>query len=140
MEIDGVSKSREYWPMARAARMDLDFVRMQRVNVLLMGTDGIIRDVLDRLMPNLREPIQIWRPPERLELPAPSQLGTLILRDVGALSPIDQQGLLEWLALSAGQTQIVSTTASPLLTRVETNGFLDTLYYRLNTVCVDVTA
>jgi transcriptional regulator of acetoin/glycerol metabolism len=34
----------------------------------------------------------------------------------------------------------VSTTPAPLLPRVESGKFIDTLYYRLNTVCVDATA
>jgi hypothetical protein len=139
METNGLSESREYWPMARAAHIDLDIVKTRRVNLLLVGSDGLIQNVLDRLMPNLREPIETWRPPDSLELRAPQQLGTLILRDVGALPPVDQRRLLGWLELAAGHTQIVSTTPSSLLTRVETNRFLDTLYYRLNTVCVDVT-
>lgn len=132
-------ESREYWPMARAEHTDLAFVRMQRVNLLLVGTDRLIQDVVKRLMPNLREPIQTWCPPDRLYLSAPQQLGTLILRDVDALRPIDQRCLLAWLELSAGHTQVISTSTTSLLPAVESNGFLDTLYYRLNVVCVDVT-
>lgn len=138
MEIDGVSESREYWPMARASHIDLDFIRMRRVNLLLMGTDRLIQGVLDKLTPNLRSPIRTWRAPDPLELPSPAEVGTLILRDVGDLPSVDQRRLLAWLELSAGHTQVVSTSASWLLRRVETNQFLDTLYYRLNTVCVDV--
>jgi sigma-54-interacting transcriptional regulator len=139
MEIDGVSESREYWPMARAANLDLDFVTTRRVNVLLMGTERMVRDVLDNLAPKLRAPIQTWRAPDPLELPAPADVGTLILREVGALSSADQRRLLAWLDAAAGRIQVVSTTASWLLRRVETNDFLDTLYYRLNTVCIDLT-
>jgi DNA-binding NtrC family response regulator len=41
--------------------------------------------------------------------------------------------------MSAGRTQVISTTNSRLLTLVDCGTFLDTLYYRLNVVCVDVT-
>ena len=136
---EGDPQSREYWPMAQAARLDLHLIRVLRVNVLLMGTDGVIQDVLTRLGPHLRDPIEIWRAPERLDLWPPQELGTLILRDIGDMSRADQSRLLEWLELSAGHTQVVSTTRLPLLTSVEANIFLDTLYYRLNTVCVDLT-
>jgi DNA-binding NtrC family response regulator len=34
---------------------------------------------------------------------------------------------------------VVSTTSAPLLPRVEAGEFNATLFYRLNTVCVDVT-
>ena len=64
----------------------------------------------------------------------------MILREVGALSVDDQHRLLEWMDLTGGRTQIVSTTSTPLLSRVRAGGFLEALYYRLNTVCVDVSA
>jgi DNA-binding NtrC family response regulator len=34
---------------------------------------------------------------------------------------------------------VVSTSPAPLIPRVHSGLFIDTLYYRLNTVCVDVT-
>lgn len=137
--MDGMPQSRTYWPMARAAHVDLHVMNMRRVNVLLMGTDAVIEDALARLMPTLREPIQIWNPPDPLELPSPAQSGTLVLREVGALSPVDQCRLLKWLELSAGRTQVVSTTTAPLMLLVDAGLFHDTLYYRLNVMCVDVT-
>lgn len=139
LRIDGVPQSREYWPMARAAHMDLQLMRMPRVNLLLMGPDNVIQNVLNALLPNLRASIQYWCPGEPLVLPLGAQPGTLILRDVGALTPEDQLRLLGWLEMTAGATQVVSTTTSPLLSRVDAGRFLDTLYYRLNTICVNVT-
>jgi hypothetical protein len=139
LAMHGVPQSRAYWPMARAAHMDLHLMSMRRVNLLLMGTNGVIEEALTRLMPNLREPIRTWTPPDPLELPSPAQSGTLILREVGALPPAEQRRLLEWLELCGGRTQVVSTTTSPLLALVEASAFHDTLYYRLNVVCVDVT-
>jgi transcriptional regulator of acetoin/glycerol metabolism len=52
----------------------------------------------------------------------------------------EQIRLLEWLALAAGRTQVISTSVAPLFPRVQAGSFIDTLYYRLNTVYVDVTA
>jgi hypothetical protein len=137
--IDPVPQSREYWPMARAAHMDLQLMRMPRVNLLLMGPDNVIQNVLNALLPNLRASIRYWCPGEPLVLPLGAQPGSLILRDVGALTPEDQIRLLVWLESTAGRTQVVSTTSSPLLAQVEAGAFLDTLYYRLNTMCVNVT-
>jgi transcriptional regulator of acetoin/glycerol metabolism len=53
--------------------------------------------------------------------------------------PADQCRLLTWLEMSGGRIQVVSTTTSPLLPLVESGVFHDTLYYRLNVVCVDLT-
>jgi Sigma-54 interaction domain len=138
LAMNGVPQSRAYWPMARAAQMDLHLMSMRRVNLLLTGTDAVIEEALTRLRPNLREPIRTWTPPDPLELPSPAQSGTLILRDVGTLPPAEQRRLLEWLELCRGRTQVVSTTTSPLLALVDSSEFHDTLYYRLNVVCVDV--
>jgi hypothetical protein len=119
--------------------MDLNVTNMRRVNLLVTGTDAAVHDALTRLMPNLREPVQTWTPPDPLELPSPTQSGTLIVRDVASLAPADQYRLLKWLEMSGGRTQVVSTTTSPLLGLVEGGAFHDTLYYRLNVVCVDLT-
>ena len=62
-----------------------------------------------------------------------------MLHDVGALTTDDQLRLLDWLERAEGRTQVVSTSSAPLLPRVHAGSFIDTLYYRLNTVCVDVT-
>jgi hypothetical protein len=134
----GSKPLREDWAMARDALMDLQLARMPRVNLLLIGADGVTQNALNMLLPGLRTPIETCRASERLALPSSTQAGTMILRDVDALTTDDQHRLLNWLELCVGRTQVVSTTGSPLLSRVEEGGFLDTLYYRLNTVCVDV--
>ena len=120
--------------------MDLYQMSLRRVNLLLMGSDGVIQDTLNRLTPKLAEPVRTWNPSDPLELPSPSQTGTLILREVGALPPIDQRRLLKWLELSVGRVQVVSTSSSRLMARVDVGAFLETLYYRLNVVCFDMTS
>jgi len=112
---------------------------MPRVNLLLIAPDAVVRFVLESLLLDLREPITRWTPGEPLIPPSPDGSGTLLLRDVHALPPADQLLLLDWLEQAEGRTQVVSTTATPLLPRVQCGEFIDTLYYRLNTVCVDVT-
>jgi hypothetical protein len=112
---------------------------MPRVNLLLIAPDGVVRYVLESLLLNLREPTSKWTPGNPLVLPSSGQLGTLILHDVGALPPKEQLDLLDWLERADGRTQVVSTSSTALLPRVQCGAFIDTLYYRLNTVCVDVT-
>jgi hypothetical protein len=124
--------------LAQAAREDLLCMGLPRVNLLLTGKDGAIRTVLDTLIGNLGTPIATWVPGEPLVLPPADRVGTMVLHDVGALAIQDQIRLLEWLALSMGRTQVVSTSPSPLLPRVEAGAFIDTLYYRLNLVYMDL--
>jgi DNA-binding NtrC family response regulator len=96
--------------------------------------------VLQTLVQDPEEPVASWCPGERLVLPPAARAGTMILKDVGALAPEDQHRLLDWLEAAAGRTQVVSTTPATLLPRVEAGTFIEQLYYRLNTVCVDMSA
>lgn len=127
--LDRESQLPEEWRLARRTR----------ANLLLTHAGGVIQSVLELLQPDLDEPIATWCPGERLVLPPATRAGTMILQDVGALAKEDQRRLLEWLERASGRTQVVSTTAASLLPRVEAGAFIDTLYYRLNTVCLDVT-
>ena len=117
---------------------DCRLARAAGVNLLLVIPEGTNATLTDALLSELVEPIVTWRPGEPLALPNAARTGTLILRDVGALPLSDQRRLIEWLERAAGQTQVVSTTATPLIPLVQAGAFLPRLYYRLNTVCVDV--
>lgn len=137
--LDGGSQLPDHWRLARAAHVDLLLMGMPRVNLLLIAPDAVVRYVLESLLLNLQEPTTTWSPGQPLVLPRRSGAGTLVLHDVGSLSPELQLDLLAWLEEADGRTQIVSTSSAPLLPRVQCGAFIDTLYYRLNTVCVDVT-
>jgi hypothetical protein len=117
----------EDWRLAKRAGL----------NLLVIHRDGIAGDVLDPLMADLNPPITNWRPGQCLVLPPVTGAGTVVLQDVGALAQEDQYRLLDWLETTEGRAQVVSTTPEPLLPRVISGRFLDTLYYRLNTVCVE---
>lgn len=136
---DPVRQHREDWRRARAARADLTLMGMPRVNLLLKGRVGVIHSLIGELLPDLRDPIARWRAGEQLVLPQSAATATLILQDVDLLTAADQQHLLEWLESAVGRTQVVSTTSAQLLPRVENGTFLESLYYRLNVVCLDVT-
>lgn len=110
------------------------FLPVLRANLLVMGSHDALARRLDSLLPNLRQPVSRWAPGERLVLPPPGLLGTLIIENVRALPP---RRLFEWLTMNRGTTQIISTTATSLLPLIETDAFIDTLYYRLNIVCID---
>jgi len=136
---DAVPPLPEHWRLARAAHVDLLLMGMPRVNLLLIAPDAVVRFVLESLLLNLREPVARWASGQPLVLPPQGLIKTMVLHDVGRLQPHEQLDLLAWLEQAAGRTQVVSTSATPLLPRVQCGAFIDTLYYRLNTVCVDVT-
>jgi DNA-binding NtrC family response regulator len=91
------------------------------------------------LLLDLRAPLASWHSGETVAPPRTVRGGTLILHDVSALTPDEQRQLLEWLDWDGGRTQVVSTTPVSLAPRVQAGTFIEWLYYRLNTVCVDVT-
>lgn len=127
-----------------ASRVDtqetLRLVELHRVNLLLMGREDVVQPMVESLASRFHQPVGTWSPGEQLVLPPPDRTGTMVLNDVGALALQEQIQLMEWLGSAIGRTQVVSITSDPLLPRVESGKFIDTLYYRLNTVCVDATA
>jgi hypothetical protein len=116
---------------------DCRLARAAGVNILIVVPEEI-GGFAKLLMAELATPVVAWRPGERLMLPQPAQTGTLLLHNVGSLSLLDQRYLVEWLERAAGRTQVVSTTPVALLPLVQNGTFLARLYYRLNTVCVDL--
>ena len=138
---EGRAESTPERPGGRApAEDELRLVEQHRVNLLLMGQNDIVQPMIDALSARFHQPVGTWSPGERLVLPPAERTGTMVLNDVGSLALQDQIQLLEWLGTASGRTQVVSTTHSPLLPRVQSGKFIDTLYYRLNTVCVDATS
>lgn len=136
--FNSVSSRAEDWDVAQAVHGNLVRMGMPRVNLLFIGKDRVTRTVLDVLLLELREPLASWHPGEPLALPRSARAGTLILHDVSALAVDQQHQLLEWLDWDGGRTQVVSTTPVSLVSRVDAGTFVERLYYRLNTVCVDV--
>ena len=67
---------------------------------------------------------------------AVSAAATVILRDVDALSPEQQQQVLGWLQQDRGAVQVVATSARPVWPLVESGHFDASLYYALNVVCL----
>jgi hypothetical protein len=137
---DYVARMREDWRVARAAHSDLQLMGMPRVNILLVGAVGPIQGILELLQKTCASPIAVWRPGERLALPPIGRVRTFILHDVWSLPSDDQYALAAWLERAEGRVQVISTSTASLLHRVHSGEFLDTLYYRLNMVFVDLTA
>jgi hypothetical protein len=126
-------------PVPAWANADLQLARMTKANLLMIGTEGLVVQLMKSLIPDLNQAIVVRCRGERLMLPPASALvATIVLRDVDALADEEQRTLLEWFRSASGFTQVVSTSSAPLLPRVEAGAFSDLLYYCLNTVCIDL--
>ena len=117
-----------------AALDDLPFLESLGANLLLTGLSGASRDRFELSL--ARGAVNTWEPGKPLVLPS---AGTLFLHEVGALTHDDQLRLLAWLERNTGRTRVICTASASLFAEVEAGRFIDTLYYRLNTVSLDVT-
>ncbi len=117
---------------------DSRLVHSARVNLLLKGTEAMIDMVLSAIRSDLCAPVTSWRPGESLTLPPITQDGTIILHDIDSLTLEEQRCLSDWLQNSPCRTRIISTTTTAIMPLVEAGLFHDTLYYRLNTVYMEV--
>ena len=113
--------------------LDSHLADTTRCQVLVIGTTDAVERWMVGFMPVLDRPICCWSP--EAVLPAPEDVQTLVIRNVELLSAERQRELLSWLERAAvARTRVVSTTTVSLFERVAAGLFLDTLYYRLNTV------
>lgn len=108
-----------------------------RLNVLLTGRETEVEDVLARMLMQMAPPIARWEDVSSIAHGAEA-LRTLVVRDLGSLPPEQQQLLNDYLDAWKGSVQVISTTPRSLLTRVERGAFIERLYYRLNTICLDL--
>ena len=122
-----------------SAASDLNVARSSRANVLVVGPELLVKNVLKLVAPAPRRDGVVQSRGGRLRLP-PSPLvpSTVVVKDVDALTAAEQRQLLEWLDASNTRSQVISTASMPLLTRVEASTFNETLYYRLNTIYIDL--
>jgi transcriptional regulator of acetoin/glycerol metabolism len=112
--------------------------RTARVNILLVNVSADVQRIVESLLIDRQGVAPIWRPGKPLTLRQVARPRTMILHEVGALKADEQRRLLAWLEGKGRMTQIISTSPTPLLAAVDAGTFLDTLYYRLNVVYVDV--
>ena len=107
-------------------------------NLCLLGADETTNALMDELSPYLRHPI-ITLSSNLLELPAAGEpVGTLMLSDVEGLALADQHHLMRWLTQTNVPPRVISTAQGSILPMISEGAFLAPLYYRLNTICLDV--
>jgi hypothetical protein len=129
-ETDAVSLS---------AASDLNIARVTRANLLVVGPEPLVRNLLSLVASGTRRDAMVDAKAGRLELPASgARPSTIVVLDVDALTTSEQRRLLEWLDEATSHIQVISTASLPLLSRVEARTFNETLYYRLNTIYIDL--
>ena len=110
-------------------------LRRQHPNILLIGPAAFALEALNSIEPAVPQPIVSWRPSETPEVPSGS-FRTLVIHRVDTADAEQQQKLCAWFDARPHHVQVVSTALAPLYPFVEQGTFLETLYYRLNHVCL----
>lgn len=116
---------------------DLDIVRRTQANLLVIGPDYFVTDVIRRVIVDL--PANFVSPCKSGQFPLSLQMlppGTLVLRDIDELGADSQALLFDWLDTASADRQIVCTASELLLPLVHAGAFDHRLYYRLNTFSI----
>jgi hypothetical protein len=117
---------------------DWQLLQMARAHILLIGPVDALEESLEAVLQHATPPVVEWVP----DMPHPSPDGakTLVIRNVERLSPAQQDALSTTLiGLAPHVCQVITTSAVPLYALVASGAFLDTLYYRLNMLLLDIT-
>jgi hypothetical protein len=119
---------------------DLNLARSLKANLLVVGTERLVSSLVSSLVADVHPDFMIQCHEGLLRLPPRhAQSGIVVLRDVDTLEKVAQLRFLDWLDSGSKRLQVISTAAAPLLRLVESGKFNATLYYRLNTVYIDLT-
>jgi hypothetical protein len=106
-----------------------------RLNVMVTGPDAALTAFAGAARSELREPVRTVSCASPLFLEG----RTLLLTDVEMLDEAGQQRLLRWMSETRNaDTQVVALSSGQLFQKVCAHRFSADLYYRLNTILVEL--
>lgn len=103
---------------------------------LLIGPGELAEDFVGPLMASLASPI-VYLDAVVPAFPS-TVVGTLIVRNVERLVAAHQEQFLQWLDAQIEIARVITTSPRSLFPRVQRGTFSERLYYRLNTVIVEL--
>jgi hypothetical protein len=122
-----------------ARQAEWTILRTSPVNALLVGSRELTAAAVAEIENGLRQPVLWWSPEQTAGVPD-LDAGTLVIRNVGALDSGQQEQLSRWIAVRSRGVQVLGLTREPLYEQVAAGRFSTWLYYRLNTVVVEIHA
>ena len=122
------------WPLPEE---ELSIARRARTNTLLIGPARAIDAAINVLIADRREDVSFWTPVQPIRMPGRT---IVVIRDVGVLARNLQAAWLAALERSTRKAplQVIATNSFSVFSLVERGLFLNTLYYRLNCMLVDL--
>jgi hypothetical protein len=125
--------------VSRRLSDDWDLMCSAAVNIWLFGRPNTTAAFIHALRPYIKEPVITRVGGEPLDLPAADQAATLVVRNVSELTLAEQDRLLTWIDSNGGKSRVIATSMRSALPMIAAGTFRESLYYRLNTMYVDVT-
>jgi len=129
--------SRTYAPVSQDSSLANELrLTTVRPNVHVIGPVALVEDMLSAITAMSLTPVCYWTSDVPL-----STLGaerTVVIRDVATWCLDCQEALLTWLSQPSRRPQIIATSSIKIFPLVTQRLFLEALYYRLNTILLDV--
>jgi hypothetical protein len=133
------ASERHFMKASSAHQSEWTILRTSPVNGLLIGSPDLTAAAVAEMEKGLRQPLMWWSPDQGIDIPDLTT-GTLVIRDVDDLDARQQEQLSRWIALHAPGVQVLALAREPLFESVADGRFSAALYYRMNTVVVEVRA
>jgi hypothetical protein len=132
-----VAASRAYAPALHGSSLANELrLYTVRPNVLVIGPVALVEAMLSTITAMLLTPVSYWT----ADVPL-STLGverTVVIREVATWCLDRQEMLLTWLSEPSLHPQVIATSSIKIFPLVAQGLFLEALYYRLNTILLDV--
>jgi len=115
----------------------LPILRRFHPNILIVAGDVEAERALEQIRPSLRPPIIVRSSTDTPNFDA-IEFGTLLVRQIDCLTTKQQRSLDALLSRAAGDVDVVAVASRQLFPLVTQGKFPRDLYYRLNTVLLEL--
>jgi hypothetical protein len=128
---------RHFMKPSSARHPEWTVLRTSPVNALLVGGLHLTAAAVARIESRFQQPVVWWAPDQTMEVPELTA-GTLVVRDVDRLNAQQQARVAHWISAHSSRVQVIALAREPLFEQVADGRFSAALYYRVNTVVVEL--
>jgi Sigma-54 interaction domain len=118
--------------------LDWAAIMEAKPNVLICGESMFIDSFLHMLSRHCAPPLRRIAHSGALGSLSNIGEGTVVLENADRYNVPDQKMVLDWIAYTGAGIQVITTTGNPLFDLVEQGQFLTSLFYRINTVYLEL--
>ena len=118
--------------------LDWAAIMEAKPNVLICGDSTFIGSFLQVFSDHCAPPLRRIAHSGALGFLSHIDKGTVLLENADRYKVPEQKIVLDWIAYAGAGIQVITTTGNPLFDLVEQGQFLDSLFYRINTVYLEL--